>query len=368
MPNPPSTSNASAWSLSGAEWETVCVQNNVPRYRAAQILRALYSDLISDWQDARVLPKPFREFLAENHPLDALVQTDASGKSTRKLLLTARDGQSIESVLIPSQGRTTLCVSSQAGCDFGCAFCASGAAGCARDLDAGEIVAQVILASRLLREEGAKNSRPENIVVMGMGEPFANYGNVLKALRILNDPACLGIGARRITVSTCGVVPGIERMAGEGLQFELSVSLHAPDNALRSRLMPVNNRWPLELLLPACRAYTEKTGRIITFEYTLVKNLNDRPVHAAALAKLLRGMKCRVNLIPLSPVKEFDGQTPAPHTCEQFKSFLDRAGINTTLRRSRGSDVDAACGQLRLRKSERRTRNSEDRNEKPSSL
>jgi len=279
--------------------------------------------------------------------------------------LECRDGQCAEAVLIPAPGRNTLCVSSQAGCAFGCAFCASGAKGLERDLEAGEIVAQVVVASRLIRHGGNGSpgatpstglGRPENIVVMGMGEPFANYDAVFKALRILNAADGLNIGARHITVSTCGVVPGIERMAGEGLQFELSVSLHAPDNELRSRLVPANKRWPLGVLLPACRAYTQKTGRVITFEYTLVAGVNDSPQHARAVAKLLRGTGGRVNLIPLSPVEGFQGTAPLPRVCMEFLRELERAGLNATLRQSRGGEVDAACGQLRLRFAQGRER------------
>ena len=184
---------------------------------------------------------------------------------------------------------------------------------------------------------------------MGMGEPFDNYDNVLRALRILNDQKGINIGARHITLSTCGVVPGIQRLAEEGLQFELSVSLHAPNDELRSRLMPVNTRWPIAELLDTCRAYNAKTGRVVTFEYTLVKGLNDRPQHAEALIRLVRHMPCKVNLIPLSPVEGFDGERPDDRVCLAFLDALLQAKINTTLRKSRGKDVDAACGQLRLR-------------------
>ncbi len=342
-----------AYSLTCAEWKNVCAERGVAKFRATQIWQGLYGALAETWDAITVLPTNLRAKLSTAYTLDALEVAETSGRGTRKFLLRGRDGMCVEAVLIPGAGRKTLCVSSQVGCAFGCAFCASGAKGCARDLEAGEIVAQVIVAARLLRHEGVALGRPENVVVMGMGEPFANYDAVFKALRILNAQDGLGIGARHITVSTCGVVPGIERMADEGLQIELSVSLHAPDNALRDRLMPVNKRWPLEVLIAACRAYTEKTGRIITFEYTLVKGLNDQPQHAQALMKLLRGLKCRVNLIPLSPVQEFSGETPAPRVCDAFLQTLERAGMNATLRHSRGRDVDAACGQLRLRKMDR---------------
>ena len=347
-----------AHSLSRTEWEAVCAEWGTQKFRAAQIWQGLHCALAESWDEVKGLPAELRSKLDAAFALDALEVVETTGGAVKKFLLKCRDGNCVESVLIPSNGRNTLCVSSQAGCAFGCVFCASGAKGLARDLETGEIVAQAVVASRVLRgcfteDKTDRNvrsplGRPENIVVMGMGEPFANYEAVFKALRILNDAEGLNIGARRITVSTCGVVPGIERMADEGLQIELSVSLHAPDDELRTRLMPVNKRWPLAALIPACRAYVEKTGRIITFEYTLVAGLNDSPRHARALVNLLRGMKCRVNLIPLSPVAEFAGEAPAERVCGAFLQTLERAGLNATLRRSRGGGADAACGQLRL--------------------
>ena len=192
--------------------------------------------------------------------------------------------------------------------------------------------------------------RPDNVVFMGIGEPFDNYDEVLKAVRIMNHSDGLCIGARRITISTCGVVSGIQRLADEGLQVELSVSLHAPENELRSRLMPVNESWPLDELISACADYTAKTNRIITFEYTLIKDLNDSSEQARQLVKLLKKLSCRVNLIPLSPVEEFDGARPDSETMKEFFQTLENAGINTTLRDSKGSALKAACGQLRARR------------------
>ena len=357
-------SQPSAWSLLPAEWKPLCKELGLPAFRADQIVTALYQNFAQSWQAVTTLPVGLRETLAARISLAPLetVHIQDSPDGVRKLLLACEDGERIETVLIPSKDRVTQCISTQVGCAFGCAFCASGAAGCVRDLSAGEIVGEVMAACQLLRpvtepaahapKPGAKPAlpRPGNIVVMGMGEPFANYDNVLRALRILNDQKGVNIGARHITLSTCGVVPGIQRLAEEGLQFELSVSLHAPDDELRSRLMPVNKRWPIAELLDACRAYTEKTGRVVTFEYTLVKDFNDRPQHADALIRLLRQMPSKVNLIPLSPVDGFDGERPDDRTCLAFLDALLKAKINTTLRKSRGKEVDAACGQLRLRK------------------
>lgn len=380
-------STPSAWGLLPSEWKPLCKELGLPAFRAEQIVTGLYQNFAQSWQEITTLPAGLRDTLSARFSLAPLetVHIHDSSDGVQKLLLACEDGERIETVLIPSKGRVTQCISTQVGCAFGCAFCASGAAGCVRDLTAGEIVAQVMAACHLMRTAagpsltaalsgaspcpdphspalrppasdrrpapGAKPAlpRPGNIVVMGMGEPFANYDHVIRALRILNDQKGVNIGARHITLSTCGVVPGIRRLADEGLQFELSVSLHAPDDALRSRLMPVNRRWPIAELLDTCRAYTEKTGRVVTFEYTLVKDLNDRPHHADALIRLLRHTPCKVNLIPLSPVDGAGFERPEDRTCLAFLDALLKAKINTTLRKSRGKDVDAACGQLRLR-------------------
>jgi 23S rRNA (adenine2503-C2)-methyltransferase len=265
---------------------------------------------------------------------------DAGG--TVKWLLGLRDGEGIEMVRIPGGGgRETACVSTQAGCRMGCAFCATAKSGFARSLEAGEIVAQVHWGARMI------GRRPDNVVLMGMGEPFDNYDAVLRAVRLMNHPAGLGIGARKITISTCGVIEGIRRLAGEGLQVELSVSLHAPNPEIRRKLMPAERRWPMEDVLKECAVYTAKTKRIVTFEYTLVKGLNDRADHAAELAGRLRAFPCRVNLIPLSPVEEFAGETPSRESVQGFLRALARGGVEGTVRESRGKGVNGACGQLR---------------------
>ena len=245
--------------------------------------------------------------------------------------------------MIPDEPRATICVSSQAGCKMGCKFCMTGRQGFSGNLQVNEIISQFM---------GIDEAEElTNAVFMGMGEPFANYDNVLKAIRILNDANGLAIGARRLTLSTCGVVPGIKRLSEEGLQVELSVSLHAPNDELRNELMPVNKSWPLSELMEACREYTEKTGRIITFEYTLVEGVNDSLAHAAELIDIVRPVRGRVNLIPLSPVEHYSGTTPSPEVCAKFARKLERAGVNVTLRRSKGSGVAAACGQLKLNRS-----------------
>ncbi len=339
--------NDDAYGYLPEDWARACKEAGLPAFRAKQILQGLYRDKIASWEELTTLPGNIRAQFAEQHPLTALkevARTPSGPDGVTKFLLEAADGERIETVWIPADGRVTQCISSQVGCDMHCAFCASGQLGCVRSLTAAEIVAEVMVLSR------AMGQYPNNIVVMGMGEPFMNYDAVLRALRVLNCQQGPNIGARHITLSTCGIVPGIERLAQEGVQFELSISLHAPNDELRSQLMPVNRRWKIAPLLQACDAYTATTGRIITYEYTLVKGFNDRPAHAAELIRLLRGHKARVNLIPLSPVEEFKGETPSHADCLAFLDALLKAGIHTTMRRSRGKQADAACGQLRLRK------------------
>ena len=340
-----SSPSASIHDLFKPDLAGFCVSAGFPAYRADQVWRWLYRQWVSDWDAMRNVPAALRAALAERFRLDAATLTDAAvdAGGTRKVLVALRDGERVEAVLLPARGRRTVCISCQVGCRFACTFCASGQAGFRRQLSPGEMVGQVLVAARLLRE------RPSHVVFMGMGEPLDNVDAVLRAARILNDPDGLSIGARRITISTCGVIPGIERLAGEGPQFELSVSLHAPDDALRSRLMPVNKRYPLAELLAACGAYARRTGRIVTFEYTLIRGVNDRPEQAAALARLLAPLPCRVNLIPLSEVAEFTAVSAPAETADAFVAELARHGVNATLRRSKGSAVQAACGQLRYR-------------------
>ena len=335
-----------AWSILPDEWKPILVDRGLRAFRADQILQSLYRDCIRDWDGATTLPKDFRETLKEEFPITPceVAAVSESSDGTKKLLVSFADGEAVETVLIPAASRFTQCISTQAGCAMGCAFCASGANGLSRSLAADEIVAQHMLARSF--------GEVTNIVVMGMGEPFANYDETLRALRLINSGRGPNIGARHITLSTCGVVPGIERLAREGIQFELSVSLHAPNDELRSRLMPVNRRWPLDVLLPACAAYTAATKRIITFEYTVVAGVNDSRACAEELARQVRRVPmAKVNLIPLSPVAHRpDFRTPDDATMLMFLDVLMKRGVQTMLRRSRGKDADAACGQLRLRK------------------
>ena len=334
-----------AWSILPEEWKPILTERGLRAFRADQILQALYRDYITDWDQATTLPKDFRETLKQEFPLTRAetLEVAESADGTKKLLLGFADGQSVETVLIPATGRFTQCISTQVGCAMGCAFCASGAQGVVRSLTADEIVAEYMAGRRL--------GEITNIVVMGMGEPFANYDETLRALKLINAGRGPNLGARHITLSTCGVVPGFARLADEGIQFELSVSLHAPNDALRSQLMPVNRRWPLDELLAACADYTAKTKRIITFEYTVIKGVNDSRACAEELARQVRRVPmAKVNLIPLSPVAHRpDFQTPDEATLLMFLDVLMKHHVQTMLRRSRGKDANAACGQLRLR-------------------
>ena len=334
-----------AWSILPDEWKPILAERGLRTFRAEQILHSLYRDYIADWSEATTLPLDFREELKKEFPLTqaSLLDVSESSDGTRKLLVGFEDGNSVETVLIPATGRFTQCISTQVGCAMGCAFCASGSQGVVRSLSADEIVAQYMLARRF--------GEITNIVVMGMGEPFANYDETMRALKLINAGKGPNLGARHITISTCGVVPGFARLASEGIQFELSVSLHAPNDELRSQLMPVNRRWPMDELLKACAEYTEATKRIITFEYTLIRGINDSRRHAEELAAAVKRVPmAKVNLIPLSPVAHRpDFKTPDESTMLMFLDVLMKNKVQTMLRRSRGKDANAACGQLRLR-------------------
>jgi 23S rRNA (adenine2503-C2)-methyltransferase len=331
--------------LSRDEITQVCAELCQAPYRAQQVWHWLYHRYAENFSAMKNIPGKLRAELDERfliEPFVAIQRQDENGAgSTEKVLLRLADGECIEMVFIPAKGRTTLCVSSQVGCKYKCAFCASGQSGFRRNLETGEMVGEVVYAARQL------GAAPSHVVFMGIGEPFDNYDNVLKAVRIMNDSDGLSIGARKITISTCGIIPGIERLAGEGLQVELSVSLHASDNALRSQLMPANKIYPLPDLLAVCRQYAEKTGRIVTFEYTLIKDVKDSKEQAVQLARLIAPLHCRVNLIMLSAVAEFKGEAPPAETAKMFVNTLKRARINATVRASKGGHINAACGQLR---------------------
>lgn len=330
--------------LTLAELESVLDNWHQPRFHARQIFSWIYKKGASDFKSMSNLSGALRDRLNKEFFLNtmALVKKLESVDGTRKLLLDLGQGNIIEDVLIPANGRVTGCVSSQVGCKFACRFCASGALGFKRNLTCGEILDEVCIL---------KNSSDEgkltHLVFMGTGEPFDNYDNVLKAIRIINSQDCFAIGARRITISTSGIIPAIKRLPEEKLQIELSVSLHAPDDATRSLLMPVNKKYPLKDLLEACKEYIAKTNRQVTFEYVLIKGLNSDLQSASKLSTILQGLNCKVNLIPANPVKELSIEPPNKLEVLMFRNYLLKSGIHVTLRMPRGKDIEASCGQLR---------------------
>ncbi len=262
---------------------------------------------------------------------------------TTKYLFKLEDGNAIESVFLPERERNTICVSSQVGCKFACSFCASSGPGFTRNLSQGQIIDEIIFI-----KDANPAAKITNLVFMGIGEPLDNYDNVMRAIRIFNDKDAFNIGARKITISTCGVVPGIEALAKEGLQVELSVSLHSADDEVRSRVLPVNRRYGLGHLMPVCKNYIRSTGRIITFEYALIDGVNSSKEDAVKLAKLLRGIKCKVNAISYNRIPGFSYKEPSLEDTRVFMKVLIDSGINAIHRKPKGEDIDAGCGQLRI--------------------
>lgn len=313
------------------------------KYRADQIWHWLYKQKVSDFDQMVNIPKDILNLLKENFSLNALelVVDTKSSDGTIKALFALHDGHLIETVLMQHYYGKSVCVTTQVGCNIGCSFCASGQLKKKRDLTSGEIIAQVIAMGRLL------NDRVSHIVVMGIGEPFDNYKNLLKFLNVINDPKGLEIGARHITVSTSGLVPKIRDFADLNTQVNLAISLHAPNNEIRSELMKINKSFPIEKVIEAVRYYIEKTNRRVTIEYILIDGLNDKVEHAVELSNLLRGLNLYVNLIPYNEVKEAGYRRSTKANQLAFYDTLKKRGINSTLRKEQGHDIDAACGQLR---------------------
>ncbi len=324
-----------------------------PAYRADQLSRHYFGRLTDSPQDMTDLPVAVRERLAQAllpKLLTTAKELSCDGGMTRKTLWRAADGAYVESVLMRYPGRVTMCVSSQAGCGMACPFCATGQAGLTRNLSAAEIVTQVVSgAAALARGEVAGGrGRVSNVVFMGMGEPLANYASVLAAIRRLTDPvpAGLGISQRSVTVSTVGLVPAIGRLAGEGLSARLAVSLHAPDDGLRDELVPVNRRWKVAEVLDAAWAYAAATGRRVSIEYAMIRDVNDQPWRADLLAGLLAGHLAHVNLIPLNPTPGSKWTASDPAVAAEFEARLADRNIPVTVRDTRGREIDGACGQL----------------------
>jgi 23S rRNA (adenine2503-C2)-methyltransferase len=319
-----------------------------PTYRALQIWQGLYHNLWQTPQDFTILPGNLRQHLSEEYrfsnlkPLSALQSSDGE---TRKTLFQLPDGRAIEAVLMRYSNRRTLCISTQAGCAMGCVFCATGQMGFRRNLTSGEIVEQVLFYARQLRASG---ERVTNVVVMGMGEPFHNYDATMQAIDRMNHPDGLNFGARRFTISTVGLVPAIRRFADEKRQVNLAVSLHAANDDLRSSLLPINRKYPLDVLFQACREYVENTHRRITFEWALIHGVNDTLDQARELCERLEGMLCHVNVIPLNPTKRYEGQASTQQQARSFKDELEKHGIPCTIRVRRGIDIQAGCGQLAI--------------------
>jgi len=354
----------SLYDLSRAELGALLSDWGEPRFRADQVWGWLYRSLVADFEAMANLPAPLRARLAVEAQLSPLTpiaeQVSASGQ-TRKVLFLLGDGNSLESVLMRYRERRTACISTQVGCGMGCTFCATGQGGLARNLTAGEIVAQVIYFAQEIRAAELENARARgerqylsvhpvsNVVLMGMGEPLANYDATWQAIETLTDPGGYTLGARRITLSTVGLIPGIRRLAKEVLPLNLAVSLHAPDDELRDRLVPINRRYPLADLMRAIGEYIDRNRRRVTFEYALIAGVNDTAEQARRLAALLHGVLCHVNLIPLNPTP---GSPLRPSSREQVAAFrdgLETRGIPTTVRMRRGIDIEAGCGQLRQR-------------------
>ncbi len=328
-----------------------------PAYRIRQIEEWIYKKYARSFDEMTNLPQAMREGLAATTtimPLQPVTQRVSKDGDTQKVLFQMPGGETVEAVLMLYNRRRTLCISSQAGCAMGCTFCATARGGLRRNLTAGEIVAQVLFFARYLLDADERPKmrvkRPTtvtNIVFMGMGEPMHNYKNVWTAIRRLTAADGFALGARHITLSTVGLIPMIDRMAEEGLQVNLAVSLHAPNNALRSKLVPPSRRYPVDDLLASVRRYIAKTNRRVTFEYALMRGTNDSPALAEDLADKLQGILCHVNLIPLNPIPDSPFQPTSSKDTQKFANILQARGISTTVRIRRGIEIDAGCGQLR---------------------
>jgi 23S rRNA (adenine2503-C2)-methyltransferase len=360
----------SAYDLDPAQLADLLAELGQPAYRSGQVWRWLYRRCAADWSEMTDLPHSLRAELAERlslQPLSLAARTDSEDGLATKFLFQLSDGQLIETVLMhyvdpadaeadpePGElpaGRHTVCLSTQVGCAMGCVFCATGQMGLLRNLTRGECLAQLVYCARLLAAAGETLS---NVVFMGMGEPLANWPATWGTVQTLTDAGGWALSPRRLTISTVGIVPGIARLAAEDLPVRLAVSLHAPDDALRQQLVPVNDVYPLDEILLACRAYQAATRRRITFEYVLIAGVNDRPDQATALARLLAGVKSHVNIIPVNPTAGSTLRTPDYATAVAFETALRSAGLATTLRMRRGIEIAAGCGQLRSREAEGR--------------
>jgi 23S rRNA (adenine2503-C2)-methyltransferase len=349
------TKKTSIYSLELHEIKDWLAANGEKPFRAEQIFDWLYKKRITSFEDMNNLSKSLREKLSENFQITTLktVIKQTSSDGTIKFLFELHDGYSIETVLMRHDYGNSVCVTTQVGCRIGCTFCASTLGGLKRHLEAGEIVSQVVTVQQAIDET---DERVSSVVIMGIGEPFDNYDNMMSFLKIINHDKGLNIGARHITVSTSGIVPKIYQFADEDMQINFAISLHAPNTEIRSRLMPINRAYKLDDLMKSVRYYIDKTGRRISFEYGLFGGVNDSVEHAEELADLLKGLKCHVNLIPVNYVPERDYVRTPKDKIFAFEKALKNRGINVTIRREQGHDIDAACGQLRAKERKEETR------------
>ncbi|WP_313798721.1 23S rRNA (adenine(2503)-C(2))-methyltransferase RlmN [Cytobacillus sp.] len=345
----------SIYSLQLQELKDWLKENNEKAFRAEQIFDWLYTKRVTSFEEMTNLSKQLRERMESAFTLTTLktIIQQQSSDGTIKFLFELHDGYSIETVLMRHDYGNSVCVTTQVGCRIGCTFCASTLGGLKRNLEAGEIVAQVVKVQQALDET---NERVSSVVIMGIGEPFDNFDHMLSFLKIINHDKGLNIGARHITVSTSGIIPKIYKFADENMQINFAISLHAPNSELRSRLMPINRAYKLPDLMDAIRYYINKTGRRVSFEYGLFGGVNDQVEHAEELARLIKGLKCHVNLIPVNYVPERDYVRTPKEQIVKFEKTLKNHGVNVTVRREQGHDIDAACGQLRAKERKEETR------------
>lgn len=345
----------SIYSLQLHELEAWLIENGEKKFRGKQIFDWLYIKRVTSFEDMSNLSKTLREKLEEHFVLTTLKtliqQTSSDG--TMKFLFELHDGYSIETVLMRHEYGNSVCVTTQVGCRIGCTFCASTLGGLKRNLEAGEIVAQVVKVQQAVDE---MNERVSHVVIMGIGEPFDNFDEMLDFLKIINHNDGLNIGARHITVSTSGIIPKIYQFADENMQINFAISLHAPNTEIRSKLMPINRAYKLPDLMEAVKYYINKTGRRVSFEYGLFGGVNDQVEHAEELARLVKGIKCHINLIPVNYVPERDYVRTPKEQIFEFEKTLKKYGVNVTIRREQGHDIDAACGQLRAKERKEETR------------
>lgn len=351
---PDLTATRSIFDLEFDELSAVIKDWGEASFRAGQVWNGLYQNFWHESEEFTTLPRSMKARLADQFTFQSLQPEafiESSDGHTQKTLFILPDRLAIETVLMRYEKRRTLCISTQAGCGMGCVFCATGQMGFKRNLTSGEIVEQVLYFARQLADGkfAGQEEKVTNIVFMGMGEPFHNYDATMKAVDILNHPAGYNFGQRRMTISTVGLVPAIKRFTAEHRQVNLAVSLHAAEDELRSSMLPINKRYPLESLIDACREYVWETRRRITFEWALIQDVNDTPEQAQKLAKLLDSLLCHVNVIPLNPTKGYQGSATTRERAIQFKEILESKGLPCTIRIRRGIDIQAGCGQLAIK-------------------